>query len=263
MGGRRLLDLYSINGSDETTLGITQGVLLTDAAGNIPTFAGPDDISSVFIHQSGTTNARIQLAANHISTAPSATGGSSQFAEEQSIWGYFTSGQYYWPIGTALTSTSIVLGNGIFRWTPAFIPSNITATRIFAEVTTAGTSGAVLRLGIYSRTGELTGSLVVDAGTIDGTVAAVQELTINTPLTRGWYYFGAALEGAPATQPTVRVLTPGGSPTGPIPAGTSLPSAGAVGLGYGATGVTGALPATISGLLSGASAPPRIGIKIA
>jgi hypothetical protein len=53
VGGRRLFDLYTIDGSDNTLLGITQGTIVTDSVGNITPFVGPADITTVFLHVFG------------------------------------------------------------------------------------------------------------------------------------------------------------------------------------------------------------------
>lgn len=60
VAGRRLFDCYSVDGSDNTALAITNGVIVSDAAGNLPTFAGPEDTATLYIH--------VYQAANRILT---------------------------------------------------------------------------------------------------------------------------------------------------------------------------------------------------
>jgi hypothetical protein len=76
--------------------------------------------------------------------------------------------------------------------------------------------------------------LLLDAGTIDGTSATVQSLTVSQELTRGWYWFGAAPQVATSTLRTT------GTPSETVHldlAGT--PTAGQVACAFTATGATG------------------------
>lgn len=184
----------------------------------------------------------------------------SSLLVQRGVYGYYTSGSYYHPVSTGSTLTGI-LGQGTFRGMAVFIPSTVVISRLFAEVTTVGSAGALVRLVILNRTGELTGSLLLDAGTIDGTVLGMQELTVNATLTRGWYWFGAIGQGAPTTQATVRCCSlAGSSPI--VPLGTSLPATNSQLSSVIATGITGAAPSTLTFTTSGAVAPPRLGLKV-
>lgn len=126
---------------------------------------------------------------------------------------------------------------------PVYVPRTISIARIGAEVTAAGVGGTVVRLGVWldNGVGE-PGSLVLDAGTIDGTSATAQEITLGTALqlTGGYrYWFSAVAQGG---APTIRVV-----PTNV--AGWS----GEVGTLAAATGTTGtARPGRSIGSISGA-----------
>lgn len=154
-------------------------------------------------------------------------------------------GYYFFPISGHAGSTSAALGSGTLRVTPMLLRAAVTLTRLAAEVTVAGEVGALVRLGIWADNGNgYPGALVVDAGPIAGDVVAVAELTINSVLPAGIYWFGAAVQAAPTTQPTVRTVDIDLTPPVPLPISTSLPSAGATGVGLSATGVTGAFAAS-------------------
>lgn len=47
--GRRETNLFNIDGSSNLTTGIPNGVILTDAAGAYSTFAGPDDVTALYV----------------------------------------------------------------------------------------------------------------------------------------------------------------------------------------------------------------------
>lgn len=167
------------------------------------------------------------------------------------------SGNYMFAGGTGTTGTSATLGNGTARAHAWYLPHPVTLTRIGAEVTVVGESGSKVRLGIYADTGEWApGSLVLDAGQINGDSATVQELTISQALNPGVYWLVAVVQSAPTTQPTMRTVTPVAAP---IIQGTSAPSAGQGAIGYAKTGVTGALGAFSSPTVSGAAV--RIHVK--
>jgi len=155
---------------------------------------------------------------------------------------YFTemrSGRYYGMQSIAGTTASQTLNEQ--RWFPFFVPNSVTADRIGAEVTTAGSAGSVLRLGIYEHdyTTDLPGALLLDAGTIDGTSATFQEITISQALTPGIYWFSSVAQVASLTARTGNIqMAPWLSP------GTTSAATGSAPLRWPRTGatVTGALP---------------------
>lgn len=168
------------------------------------------------------------------------------------------SGRYYFaPAGAHTTSAS--LGNGSLRLSPFFVPNPVTLSRIGGEITVVGDAASVLRLGIYNDDGTgRPGNLVLDAGTISGNSATVQEITISQPLNAGWYWFGGAVQGVTTTQPTVRTLNVIQS----IDVGTVIPASGMSMINFLMSGVTGALPSVTSGLGTGGGGP-RVFLKVA
>jgi hypothetical protein len=168
---------------------------------------------------------------------------------------------YTYTTPASAVSASVTLGNGTFRCTPWWCPSNGTLTKIGLEVTLAGSTGAVMRLGIYNDDGTgYPGTLLLDAGTIDGTVVAVSELTISQAVTAGTlYWVGAAVQGAPTTQPTIRTTT--APPFPPVlRSGSSIPASNAAIYGYADFGQTGALT-NFTTTVTGSSQAPRLFVK--
>jgi hypothetical protein len=173
------------------------------------------------------------------------------------------SGFYYYPAGQNSITTLATLGVGTLRIAPAVIPRAITIDRLGAEITAVGEAGSKLRIGIYADDGTgKPGSLLLDAGQINGDSATVQEITVNQTLNPGIYWFGAVVQAVTTTQPTVRIIA---NWTPPILMGisTSLPGAGATVLGLSMSGVTGALPGTFSTTPGSSASIPRLFYRIA
>ena len=171
--------------------------------------------------------------------------------------------RYILPVAGNLVSTNGALGNGTLRLAPFVVDRPLKIDRIGAEITTAGEAGSTVRLGIYADNGNrYPGSLLVDAGTIDAATVGGQTLTI-TPLTLppGVYWIGAVVQGAPTTQPTLRVATNSWTPPFPLDMGQSAPSNGAVAIGYSMTGVSAALPGSFSSTLTTQTTIPRLWVR--
>lgn len=101
-----------------------------------------------------------------------------------------------WPSGTLLypehlksAGTQVLAGLSGPFFTPVTVPQKRTADGIGVHTTLAGTAGAVTRLGIYSDTGGLPGTLLLDAGELDLTaVAGLLMKTISISLNAGRYW---------------------------------------------------------------------------
>lgn len=180
----------------------------------------------------------------------------------------FPSGTYVAPL---LVSSTALSAADSLRLAPCFIPQTLTITRFVGEVTTAGSSGSKMRLGIFADTGAgMPGALVLDAGQINGDSATVQEITLGSSLvlTPGWYWVGAAAQSATPTAPTCRVVASSGPVGGAgsgflMNLGTTLPVAGVAAAGLAMTGVTGALPSTFNNNGGAVGSVPRILFKLA
>jgi hypothetical protein len=178
-------------------------------------------------------------------------------------WGTLASGSYYFTSSATAVNTSSTLANGTFRVAPWYVPNACTISRIGAEITSAGDAGSKLRIGIYSDTGSCApGSLLLDAGTIAGDSATVQEITVSQALTPGIYWVGAAVQLVTVTQPTARVLSAAQGYLN-LPLGTSAPSANQTMLGFSATGATAALPGSFNATVTTSSLTPRVFVKVA
>lgn len=168
-------------------------------------------------------------------------------------------GQYLFTSSPGALSTSATLGVGTLRLVPWLIETKLSIDRLGAEVTLVGDAGSLLRLGIYGDTGNVyPGSLLLDAGTIAGDSATVQQITISTlTLPPGLYWVGGAVQAVTTTQPTVRTVS---AWTPPVTLGlsTSLPAAGQSSFGFTQASVTGALPANFSATVGIAGAAPRL-----
>lgn len=99
---------------------------------------------------------------------------------------------------------------------PTYLPAG-TLDRIGCYVQTAGTTGCVVRLGLYRHQGARFGSgvLVGDYGTVDATTTGYKEISISQVLTAAdaLYYLVANAQGAPATTCRLRIA-PGGKDDG-------------------------------------------------
>lgn len=167
------------------------------------------------------------------------------------------SGLYYSPnflrgLGTAL------LAQGELRAALIGVQSTVTINSIACEVTTIGSAGAVIRLGIYRvGTDGFPTTLVIDAGTVDAATTGVKTITISQVLTAGNYCLAACVQGAPATAPAVRICSLASSM--PQPTGTTYHRSC-----FTQYSVTGALPATFTttpGIDSGDM--PHVQVRVA
>jgi hypothetical protein len=183
------------------------------------------------------------------------------------------SGNYYYDSQGAI-STVATLGNGTLRaYAYQVAPAGFTISTIGCEVTVVGDSGSQIRLGLYSdytvAGGVMSMALIQDFGTIAGDSTVVHEITsINLALSGGAnVWFAAVVQGAPSTQPTIRIVTT--SNPGIVMASntlTAIPAGGGPSACYthNATIATlgTALPATFT--VAGTSANmPRVFFKVA
>mgnify|MGYP002737179692 CR=1 FL=1 len=138
-------------------------------------------------------------------------------------------------------TTTLVMTESRMVALPFFVPNGRSIDRIAVNVSTAGGTGSVIRLGIYADSNGVPGSLILDAGTIDSSSTGTKEITISaTKLTGGRVWLAACQQGAAATSATLRAVNQISFPyTGPS-SGGGLDSANY--FGYLRSSVTGALP---------------------
>jgi hypothetical protein len=117
-----------------------------------------------------------------------------------------------------------------------------TAASIACNVTTGGTAGSTIRLGVYNSDGAGgVGGLLVDAGTVDGSttgVKTVSSLTSATAADRLW--LGAVWQGVNTTAPVLQAYSKALAGVG-WSSFVQFPPI----IGWTWTGISGALPATL------------------
>lgn len=227
---------------NSTSLALLGAANVTPAAGNIMRF-----------YYDGTNWLEVS---RNFSVSSNATAALLAELGAPCVVGYY----YVWATGTASAG---IPPEGVERCAP-FIPGrNCTISQLAASITAAGTAGAVVRLGIRNDdgTGNNPGTLLLDGGTIDGTVVGNAFVTISQPLVAGTkYWLTAAAQGAATTRPTMRQTT-GGAPVGSLgdTGSSAVLDNPLTGCGS-ATGITGALPSTTS--WSRTAAATRVAVKI-
>ena len=146
---------------------------------------------------------------------------------------------------------------GVIYLLPFVMAEPVGLDRIGASVSIAGGAGSVIRLGIYKDVDGLPLDLVLDAGTIDGTSATTQAITISVQLPRNIYWMGIVAQVG--TAPTVYAYTAVGAGN-PFLGNTAQPGNQAF-MAYWVSGVTGALPATLGAPSPASMNPPIISIR--
>lgn len=155
-------------------------------------------------------------------------------------------GQYLFPVSPFASGTSAALNNGNLKLAPWLLPRTLKLDRMGSDVATIGDAGSLFRIGLYADNGNAyPGALILDAGTILGDSATVQDITVALTLAPGLYWIGGAVQAVTVTQPTMRTAS-NWTPPVPMGTGTSLPTAGQNAAGYNQTAVTGALPANFT-----------------
>jgi len=110
-----------------------------------------------------------------------------------------------------------------------------------------GSTGSVVRMGIYSCNSlGVPTTLVSDVGTVSTTTTGRKTISgLNITLTPGLYGFVAVPQGAPATNPTIRYVTP--NVLVQVTEASSFGSVGSASFNsWGVSGITGALPSTLT-----------------
>lgn len=159
--------------------------------------------------------------------------------------------------------SATLLVDGVTGGQVIHVGRSCTIDRLAVNITVAGTSGSVIRLGIYEITyntiGSLVPTLLYDAGTVSGLAIATVELALAVPLevlagVNLW--LTATGQGTPGTQPTITTAKQGSVG---LPAATAAAALGNLG-GLQATGNPTALPTspTIAAVVADA---PRVAFR--
>lgn len=158
------------------------------------------------------------------------------------------------PLSNSLPLNSLRMGRML-------VGRSCTLTSITVEVFTAGSAGAVTRLGIFAlNTATGLPTLLLDAGTVDATTTGVKTVSISQAVTQGQNIMLAAVnQGAPATVPIIRTNAGEDRFIGDAAATVS----GSLMSGLTVAGVTDALPSSPTPTVSGSGFVPRVLVSAA
>jgi hypothetical protein len=155
------------------------------------------------------------------------------------------SGHYHYLTANSNTVTTFANVANQLRACAFIIATPTRISRLGCEVGGAGNVGSKVRLGIYRDNGySLPSTLAIDAGTIDGASATVQEIAVDHTLTPGVYWSAVVCQGVTTTIPQVRGWI--SSSWLSTYAGNAIPAASLTPIGVYMNNVTGALPATFT-----------------
>jgi hypothetical protein len=222
---------------------------LVDAAGDLLVGSAADTLARLPM---GTASQvlRVNSGATGLEYATPSAGGGKPTASFAS--GFWTSIPGY--------ADAVACAQDVPLAAPIVTDQAMTITRLGIEITSAGGAGSVVRLGIYADSSGLPGSLVLDAGTINGTSATYQEITISQALSASTRYW---LMVVPQVGGNVTVRAARGGVSVPMAATSTINEAGALRFtgGY-PTRWAGALLSTCSAPDDFRSASPRFLVKV-
>ena len=178
-----------------------------------------------------------------IDTAPAGLNSIKELADAALVKGVslpYQSGFYY---RTLLNTIGIVTpAHETTFYTPIFINGSTTFDRIAIRATSGFSGSATVRLGIYADTAGIPSTLILDAGTVNPTLAnATFQITINETLATGFYWLAFCQQG---TAPTGSAFSGNVSSTATpnlliFSGGTGAPTSAHI-TGYSQSSVTGA-----------------------
>lgn len=125
----------------------------------------------------------------------------------------------------------------------------VSITKLYVSVTTVGSAGSVIRLGVRAHDPSgcrpTSAAPLADGGTVSGTSIAIVSVTLGSALVLapGWYWYTATSQGTAATQPTIQTSNGLWWP-GPTRGLTTASLMGNNVRGLYQTGVSGALPSS-------------------
>jgi hypothetical protein len=170
--------------------------------------------------------------------APSGGGGSGGV-------NLFSSGRYTTRPNTGVRTTAAPATDNLIAF-PIWVGETVTVDRIACAVTSGGSAGSVVRLGIYNDSDGLPGTLLLETSALDTTGTGTKEEAISQALTAGVWWLAIVTQVA---APTLRAAA---SNTGTYAISESSPgNTNAQGLTH--VSVSGALPSsfTIGGQAAG------------
>lgn len=167
-------------------------------------------------------------------------------------------GRYYGLVPATNDATRVATASQVF-YCPFPVYEAFSINSIGIGVSSAGGSGSVVRLGLYADSSGVPGSLITDYGTIDGTSATYQEITISTSLTAATLYWVAVVwQGG--TAGSVRAIGVGDGSEWISLGALSQETRSSV---FFESGVAGALPGTATPSSTPINTPPAVKVRVA
>lgn len=167
------------------------------------------------------------------------------------------SGLYY--VAPHISTNTMGMTTGTMRGARFTTQRAAMLNSLAVNVTVAGSTGSVVRLGIYEERTPGTATLLLDAGTVDSTTTGAKALAVTQRVKPGVTYWLVAVgQGAPTTNPTVSAMNAAPPQLGDANAATVLGNTLA---GLTSGGVTGALPSSIT--IAGATQVPKVAVRAA
>jgi len=172
----------------------------------------------------------------------------------------YKTGNWYSNNSHAGATSTVSASLNAARFVPITFTRKVLLDRIGCEVTTTGGVGCLLRLGIYKDSGYgEPDELLLDAGTVNGNASTgTKAITISQIVGRGLYWLVVAGQGGTAA--TIRAFNVTGSGQ-PNITSTSQLTTQIYQQYIQSSGVSGALPSTVSGSVN-SNSPPRIQVRI-
>lgn len=176
--------------TDNTPAAVTMAastILARLAAGNIKAASVAEIITLLQAYTVGGTDVAVADGGTGASTAAAAR-------TNLALWPprILKTGLYYPTSPEVAGDQTHVLTKDQVVFTPFPVTQGFTADRISLGVAVAGTAGAKIRLGIYNDDGSgQPGTLLLDAGTINGDSNTYQDITISQALASGTMYWVA------------------------------------------------------------------------
>lgn len=151
----------------------------------------------------------------------------------------FLAGRYYPQLNS--NGTALLLTANTATAMPFVVGATHTFPAISVQSTIVGSTGSLVRLGVYADNGSgYPGALVQDCGTVAGTALGQLLITVNNNLAPGLYWLVASGQGSPVTQPTL--VTPNTNYAQQLGIFGSAAGTSSNNGGYTIAGVSGALP---------------------
>lgn len=154
----------------------------------------------------------------------------------------WATGRYYYQshISILPSATTISLGgSGTIIYYPLYIPDDYTLNALVCECTTAS-AGKNVRMGLYSDSNGLPGTLLVDGGNVSTATTGKKTAAISLAVSAGWYWLAVRSSGGTYRGCLNSNIAP---MIGDSSGVTTLGTSGAV-TGWTEAGVFGAFPAS-------------------